>query len=56
MRIFLSPQSGVRPIELLTAVHILLTGNTASVEAAGLGGNDFPQALETNLNQTKEDK
>ena len=49
MRIFLNPQSGVRPIELLTAVHILLTGNTVSVEAAGLGGNDFPQALETKL-------
>lgn len=47
MRIFLSPQSGVRPIELLTVVHIFLTGNTASVEVAGLGGNDFSQALET---------
>jgi hypothetical protein len=42
-------QSGVRPIELLTAVRILLTGNTASVEAAGPGGSDFPQALETKL-------
>jgi hypothetical protein len=37
MRILLIQQSGVRPIELLTAVPILLTGNTASVEAAGLG-------------------
>jgi hypothetical protein len=41
MRIFLSRQSGARPIELLTAVHILLTGNTASVEAAGLGETIF---------------
>jgi len=49
MRISLSPQSGVRPIELHTAVHILLTRNTASVEAAGLGGKDFPRALETKL-------
>ena len=36
MRILLIQQSGVRPIELLTAVRILLTGDTASVEAAGL--------------------
>jgi hypothetical protein len=49
-------QSGVRPIELLTAVRILLTGNTASVEAAGVGEAIFRRRWKQNLNQTEGDK
>jgi hypothetical protein len=31
-----------------------LAAKTASVEVGGAWGNDFPQALETKLNQTQE--
>jgi hypothetical protein len=32
-----------------------LIGKTASVEAAGLWGNDFPQALETKLKPNRRE-